>query len=420
MKALRKKTKIILLTLVSVFLLSSLSILIFNCVRLGKQKHNEPKIDAAYTFNDVNGRFESEDDSNYLNNTDFYITTPKGLHEFSVSVAYDCTFYGKNVYLSNDIDMSGWNWQPIGTSMNGGTYHTNGRAFNCDIFQGTFDGDGHTISNLTTTITDSPWGSNFVAGFIGWTQNMTVIKNLKIKDFTVKLEENNGYAHVGGFVGFSNGGVTIENCILDGFKIETKVTKSYYAGMVGMATTMLSTEPTYSFKDIILKNFSISGDGVDSSTVNSIGNAKRIENVGVALNYSIANYVMKDCAGTTSDDATHTNEWNSTTKKFTNDNSIQSSVGGADESVEWYYGGSSYNDGYPYLRKFIHTWQSIQFACGSSVSLSQTSITIPTKNTDGVAINANSWHGTTVNPLNIYNQEVKATVGGCFNFSCCY
>ena len=182
MKNLSKSTKIVLLTLVSVFLLSSLSILIVNLIRHIEQKTtNIDASESSYTFDDTNGRFKSEKDSNYSSNTDFYITTPKGLHEFSVSVAYDCTFSGKNVYLSNDIDMSGWNWQPIGTSMDGGTYHKNGRAFNSNVFKGTFDGDGHTISNLTTTITDSPWNSNFVAGFIGWTQDMTVIKNLKIR-----------------------------------------------------------------------------------------------------------------------------------------------------------------------------------------------------------------------------------------------
>ncbi len=52
------------------------------------------------------------------------------------------TFAGKTVLLANDIDLSGIcsngvNWRPIGTA------YTSGESF-----QGTFDGQGHTVSNL--------------------------------------------------------------------------------------------------------------------------------------------------------------------------------------------------------------------------------------------------------------------------------
>ncbi len=348
MKALSKKAKIILLTLVSVFLLSSISILIFNCVGLSKQKHHESKVDAAYTFDDTNGRFTSESDSNYSSNTDFYITTPKGLHEFSVSVAYGCTFFNKKVYLSNDISMSGWNnWQPIGASMNGTTLH------NTKTFAGHFDGNGHTVSNLSTTIDDSPRGSHFYLGFFTQLTEHATVENLRIKDFTINLNEDHGYANVGGIAGaFAsayNSYTSIKNCTVDGFSINSKVTQSSYAGIVGVVQPYdVTLESLPRMENVHLKSFTAD---VTSSFVYSLCTYAVCE---------VENYVVQETEYPVNSEGKFANGWDSTNKIFSDDDSIVNSTGGPWGTTLWYWAGD-YNDGYPYLRDFI-SWQLIVFS----------------------------------------------------------
>ena len=72
------------------------------------------------------------------------------------------------VYLEDDIDLAGYRWVPMGW-----TGATNNR------FDGVFDGQGHTISNLTM----DPSNESHVA-FIGYSTGV-VVKNVTFKDATV-------------------------------------------------------------------------------------------------------------------------------------------------------------------------------------------------------------------------------------------
>ena len=82
------------------------------------------------------------------------------------------SFKGKTVMLTNDMDLSNIDWTPIGKS---------GKPFS-----GTFDGDGHTISNLKT---GKSWLSDI--GLFGLTTGGAV------KNFTVENAEVTGYLDVG-------------------------------------------------------------------------------------------------------------------------------------------------------------------------------------------------------------------------------
>ncbi len=97
--------------------------------------------------------------------------------------------------LMADIDLSGYSsgkgWNPIGAS---------GSAFT-----GVFDGNGHTISNLT--INDS---ANNYKGFFGCTSGAE-IKNLTLTNVSV-----NGKLCVGGLVGECKSAGTISNCSVTG------------------------------------------------------------------------------------------------------------------------------------------------------------------------------------------------------------
>ena len=65
---------------------------------------------------------------------DLEISTAEQLVDFAAEVNAGANYRGKTVVLTNDIDLAGIAWEPIGTSSN--------------PFKGTFDGQNYTISNL--------------------------------------------------------------------------------------------------------------------------------------------------------------------------------------------------------------------------------------------------------------------------------
>ncbi|MCO7175459.1 InlB B-repeat-containing protein [Sporolactobacillus kofuensis] len=124
--------------------------------------------------------------------------------------------------LGNDIDLSSYdNWQPIGTIDNG------------QALSGTFDGDGHTISNLKINRPDLD-----DVGLFAHLENGTV-KNVKLENVNV-----NGRINVGGLVGFYRGD-TISNSSVSG-EINGS---SYVGGLVGYSEGTING--SYSTADVI-------------------------------------------------------------------------------------------------------------------------------------------------------------------------
>lgn len=121
------------------------------------------------------------------------ITTGAELAAFADSVNNGTSYSGKTVQLGADINLGNQKWTPIG-SVNTAAY-----------FQGTFDGQGYTISNLY--VDDSTNTSEHAsAGLFGWVDAAgATIKNVNIDGATVK-----GSHWVGVIAGYWTG--TIENC----------------------------------------------------------------------------------------------------------------------------------------------------------------------------------------------------------------
>ena len=111
-----------------------------------------------------------------------------------------------NITLDTDIDLTGKNWTPIGTSFS-------------NKYTGTFDGGGHTIKGLTVTTNDQ-----FV-GLFGSIGNAGTVKNVMMEGIQITCNHRSGYA--GGVVGYSWG--TIENCSVSGSVSGTV----YVGGVVG-------------------------------------------------------------------------------------------------------------------------------------------------------------------------------------------
>ena len=111
-----------------------------------------------------------------------------------------------NITLTADIDLTGKDWAPIGTS-----FHNS--------YTGTFDGGGHSITRLTVTTNDEH------AGLFGCLGKAGTVKNVVMEDVQITSNRSSGFA--GGVAGFSDG--TIENCSVSGSVSGTV----YVGGVVG-------------------------------------------------------------------------------------------------------------------------------------------------------------------------------------------
>lgn len=131
--------------------------------------------------------------------------------------------------LMNDIDLSDYsNWEPIGyttTSVHGGSTYA---------FDGTFDGNGHSITGLTIT---SPYvyhyrGSRFgTAGLFGECSIESKLKNLKLKEASIKIIDlDNDYTALNvGVISASNIG-EISDCDVES---DINVTVDCYDLVIG-------------------------------------------------------------------------------------------------------------------------------------------------------------------------------------------
>ena len=111
-----------------------------------------------------------------------------------------------NITLDKNIDLTGKDWTPIGTSSR-------------NPYTGTFDGGGHSITRLTVTTNDEH------AGLFGCLGKAGTVKNVVMEDVQITSNRSSGFA--GGVAGFSEG--TIENCSVSGSVSGTV----YVGGVVG-------------------------------------------------------------------------------------------------------------------------------------------------------------------------------------------
>ena len=185
--------------------------------------------------------------SEYIDNEYFYYDTNRVSNELSV-------------LLTNDIDMKNMPFNPIG--------RVEGSFFDIS-FNGTFDGQGYTISNLNIVASDQDTnnsssaalfaaggingyptiiknlkidgatisGTHFAATLVGTSGDLLEITDCEVKNATITStyynEENSG-DKAGVFVGTASGNAKITNCVA----IDSTVTASRDAGqIVGAAYT---------------------------------------------------------------------------------------------------------------------------------------------------------------------------------------
>lgn len=145
----------------------------------------------------------------------FVITSVSDLQTFADAVN-EGDYDGKTdavVTLDADLDLAGIAWTPMGD-----TSHD---------FAGTFDGQGHTISNLTIGTADAPITGE-LAGLFGVVEG--TVKNLFLDE--VSVNANVGY-YVGALAAYAVG--PIENCHIT--KLDMDAVASGVGGLIGYATS---------------------------------------------------------------------------------------------------------------------------------------------------------------------------------------
>lgn len=135
-----------------------------------------------------------------------YIGNKEQLLAFAADVNDGNTYEGKTVKLTADIDLQNEEWTPIGP---------NADAVN--KFKGTFDGQGHTISNLNVDTAAGYTAAGFFGALNGVAKNF-VIDGATIKHVSTGDPSDNGIAVVAGSL-YNKGtidGVTVKNAVVEG------------------------------------------------------------------------------------------------------------------------------------------------------------------------------------------------------------
>ena len=159
------------------------------------------------------------------------------------------SFSGKSYRLKQDINMENVPMQPIK-----------------EFADGTFDGDGHTISNLTISADDGN------AGLFAETNSSTVFKDIILHNVSVTLT-GGSYAGVGGLIGKIYGSTTIQGCGVSG-AVAYSSDYSYNSGNVGGLVGYLNGKCTIkeSYSQATIKNENNNSSSTAGGLLGKTGN----------------------------------------------------------------------------------------------------------------------------------------------------
>lgn len=165
------------------------------------------------------------------NNSPYIIKTEAQLRSFAASLTSKINYTNTYIALGNDITLSRTQWSPIG----GSDY----------LFNGNFDGAGHTISSMTMGTADGPYEmnkDNIYVGMFGILGPNAVVKDVKLTDVSFySTYAATGY--VGGIAGAMQGSTTSGNftgAVIDGCSVSGTISHTsskgnqMVGGLVGM------------------------------------------------------------------------------------------------------------------------------------------------------------------------------------------
>jgi hypothetical protein len=155
----------------------------------------------------------------------YEISVPEQLAQLAYNVNAGNDYSGKYFKLTANINLLGKEWTPIGYRF----YPDYERGFN-----GTFDGNGYSISKLSIGTADEPeaGGDQTQAGLFGATKYDAVLKN-------VSIEVNictDSVTSVGALAGYSESNEVISGCSASGSVVSTGSGDLRIGGLIGDST----------------------------------------------------------------------------------------------------------------------------------------------------------------------------------------
>lgn len=152
----------------------------------------------AFADNGANGtETDTQLSGDGTSESPYLINNIDDLKRFRDDVNNGNDYSNKCVRLENDINLESEEWTPIG--------------YNGKIFNGCFDGNDKTVSNLVITKTLENKAENNGIGFFGKTIENAVIKNLTIENVDIT-----GSLYIAAVVGLAYTGKSIENVTVKG------------------------------------------------------------------------------------------------------------------------------------------------------------------------------------------------------------
>lgn len=243
---------------------------VLNFTIIVKTNGGEKELSAGTDFNvvrniawDGSSAFEPKLEDNV-----YTITAPSELAWIAQQVENGKTFADKTIQLSANLDMGNKNWKPIGDNVDHKTINMSKQEADyvktVKYFKGTFDGQNHTISNLTVNHTYPG------AGLFGNVQNATIM-NFTVKDATI----NGCSKWTAVVIGYSNGQLTVENVNVQNAEINMESGTDGAVKLAGLVSFMngsenLGTNPDDK-KAILLKGCTVSGLTINGAHYNAAG-----------------------------------------------------------------------------------------------------------------------------------------------------
>ncbi len=155
----------------------------------------------------------------------YEISTPEQLSQLAYNVNAGNNYSGKYFKLTAHLNLLGKDWTPIGYRF----YPDYERGFN-----GTFDGNGYSISKLSIGSEDEPkaGGDQTQAGLFGATSYDAVLKNIRVEAAIY----TDSVTNVGALVGYSESNEVILDCSATGSVVSTGSGDLRIGGLIGDST----------------------------------------------------------------------------------------------------------------------------------------------------------------------------------------